>query len=210
MSLTLSPKFPRCGERPIGLYPCVTTLAWIERLAPLGIDSIQLYCDDALDLLRIIAPAKRYCEQYRIRLFIHRHWQIALEHGVYGVHVEACELAQVDLNELQQAKLRLGITVEDSNSFCDILPLGPSYIALNPVFRTHPVKQSQLEDLAYLCQQEDVPIVAAGGINMGNIDRVLACQPDGVAIEREICQNAHPELTTQRLLARLHVAQLAV
>ncbi|MFN3899947.1 MAG: bifunctional hydroxymethylpyrimidine kinase/phosphomethylpyrimidine kinase, partial [Alishewanella aestuarii] len=128
-----SAAFSPLAQAEMGLYPVVDSVAWLKRLLPLGINTIQLRIKTAADQQQLsaeIAAAIALGKQYQAQVFINDHWQLALQLGAYGVHLGQEDLATADLAALRQAGIRLGVS---SHGYVELLrakALQPSYIAL--------------------------------------------------------------------------------
>src|SRR5690606_15540696 len=83
------PPFPDCNAPRLGLYPIVDRAAWLRRLLPQGVTTIQLRVKDlqGAALRAEIRAAIALARDHGARLFVNDHWQIAMEEGAYGVHL---------------------------------------------------------------------------------------------------------------------------
>ncbi|EHR42508.1 thiamine phosphate synthase [Alishewanella jeotgali] len=218
-----SAAFAPLAQAEMGLYPVVDSVAWLTRLLPLGVNTIQLRIKtaDQQQLSAEIAAAIALAKQYQAQLFINDHWQLALQLGAYGVHLGQEDLATADLHALQQAGIRLGVS---SHGYAELLrakALQPSYIALGHIFPTKTKQMpSQPQGVARLAQYVALaapyPTVAIGGINAERIAAVAATGVNSIAVVTAITEAADPEQATQLLMALLakakqeaHVRQLA-
>ena len=219
-----SAAFSPLAQAEMGLYPVVDSVAWLKRLLPLGINTIQLRIKTAADQQQLsaeIAAAIALGKQYQAQVFINDHWQLALQLGAYGVHLGQEDLATADLTALQQAGIRLGVS---SHGYAELLrakALQPSYIALGHIFPTKTKQMpSQPQGVARLAQYVPLaapyPTVAIGGINAERLAVVAATGVNSIAVVTAITEAADPEQATQLLMALLakakqeaHVRQLA-
>lgn len=218
-----SAAFAPLAQAEMGLYPVVDSVAWLTRLLPLGVNTIQLRIKtaDQQQLSAEIAAAIALAKQYQAQLFINDHWQLALQLGAYGVHLGQEDLATADLHALQQAGIRLGVS---SHGYAELLrakALQPSYIALGHIFPTKTKQMpSQPQGVARLAQYVPLaapyPTVAIGGINAERLAAVAATGVNSIAVVTAITEAADPEQATQLLMALLakakqeaHVRQLA-
>lgn len=199
---------------PIGLYAVVDSVAWLAKLLPLGIPTIQLRIKDAdADACRrAIFAAVALSRDYPSQLFINDHWQLAIEAGAFGVHLGQEDLADADIAAIAAAGLRLGISTHGYAEISRVLLLRPSYIALGHIFPTTtkqmPSAPQGLERLAaYVKLCQPIPTVAIGGIDLQNIDAVLATGVEGVAVVRAITTAADPVAATQQLMQRVALAR---
>lgn len=195
----------------MGLYPVVDSVAWLSRLLPLGIKTIQLRIKAAADPAHLVAEitaAIALGKQYQAQVFINDHWQLALQLGAYGVHLGQEDLATADLHALQQAGIRLGISTHGYAELLRAKALQPSYIALGHIFPTKtkqmPSKPQGLARLAqYVQLAAPFPTVAIGGINAERLSAVAATGVNSIAVVTAITEAAEPEQATQELMARL-------
>src|SRR4029079_9188810 len=91
----------RCAY-PDRFYPVVDSVAWVARLARLGVGTIQLRAknlDDA-DALTIVQEALAAIKGTRTRLVVNDYWRAAIEAGAKDLH-----LGQEDLADLAEADL---------------------------------------------------------------------------------------------------------
>ncbi len=200
--------FAACPSR-LGLYPVVDSLRWVEQLLAWGVRTLQLRIKTAShpELEQQIRQAIALGRRYGARLFINDHWQLALKHGAYGVHLGQEDLQCADLLAIQQAGLRLGISTHGYYEIARALTIRPSYIALGHIFPTKtkemPSAPQGLVRLAqYVRLLEKWPTVAIGGITAQRVDAVLATGVGSVAMVTAITGSETPERTTQTLLRR--------
>ena len=197
------------GEK-LGLYPVVDSLAWLERLKPLGLNIIQLrvkgLSGDALE-----TTIKAAIELYRdsnTRLFINDHWQLAIKHGAYGIHLGQEDVADADLSAIANVGIRLGISSHGIYEFLASQQLKPSYLAFGAIFPTTTKDMTgQIQGLDNLKMmmntQPSQPIVAIGGINHSNIDAVVTTGVDSIAVVTAITEAESPEQVVAELKRRL-------
>ncbi len=185
-------EFPDRGPAPIGFYPIVDRAAWLPRLLPLGVRTIQLRAKDLSGpaLENEIVEAIRYARQFDARLYINDEWRLALKHGAYGVHLGQEDMAQADLSTLAKARLRLGLSACSYYEMAQALAKQPTYIAIGPVFAT-PSKQVDYPPLgvAGFLQMRTLsskPVVAIGGISLERGAEIIDAGADGIAVISDI------------------------
>lgn len=196
-----------------GLYPVVDSIEWLARLLPLGIRIIQLRIKPSTamptaQLSNTIKQAVALCARYSTQLFINDHWQLAIEHGAYGVHLGQEDLSKANTEHIAKAGLRLGVSTHGYAELCRAITLKPSYIALGHVYPTRTKKMpsspqgpARLKTYAALCG--DIPTVAIGGINSDNLNEVLTCNVSSVAVVTAITESPTPEATALALQKRI-------
>jgi hydroxymethylpyrimidine kinase/phosphomethylpyrimidine kinase/thiamine-phosphate diphosphorylase len=215
-------RFPACGPEPLGFYPIVPDVDWVERLldgaaaafpgAPVSpvspVSTIQLrikhLTGDALDLE--IARACAIARRTGARLFINDDWERAIRHGAYGVHLGQEDLRTADLARLQAAGLHLGVSTHCYWEVARALAPRPSYIAIGPVFPTTTKAMrfapQGLEGLRrWRGLLPDLPLVAIAGIFLENAPAVLETGVDGIAVVRDILHASDPTTRAGRWTA---------
>lgn len=178
-----------------GIYPVVSNFSQLVAVASAGVRTIQLRVKTGTSqqLRQQLQAAIVFAQQHQLQLFINDHWQLALELGAYGVHLGQEDLQNADLSALQTAGLRLGISTHGYLELLQALQLRPSYIALGHVFAT-PTKDMPsipqglrlLARQQLLCQQQQIPAVAIGGINATHLPQLRAMGLSGVAMVRAV------------------------
>ena len=196
--------FKPCGD--LGLYVIVDSVAWIERLLKLNVKTLQLRIKNATQvaLSQQIQQSVALCQQYGAKLFINDYWQLAIEHGAYGVHLGQEDLDTADLNAIQQAGLRLGISTHCFYEVARAHACRPSYMAYGPIYHTDSKPMAfgprGLAQLAYWQQTLDYPLVAIGGINHQRLPDVLATGIKSVAVISAITRAQDVEVAVRTMI----------
>ncbi len=199
--------FPDCGPDPLGLYPIVDSVAWLEKLLPQGIKTIQLRIKNKPSsiLAKEIKQAIEIANQFTARLFINDEWELAISCGAYGVHLGQEDLKNADIERICQAGLRLGISTHSDEEVLQAASLNPSYVAYGSIYPTVSKTLSSLPQgilqLKRVVSSLSYPVVAIGGINLERIPEVLAVGVNGVAVISAISQADDPIAMTKKLLA---------
>ena len=203
----IPPVFLECDK--LGLYPIVDRATWLQRLLPLGIKHIQLRIKDlrGTDLEQEIKKAISIAKAQDAKLWINDYWEQAIQFGAYGVHLGQTDLLNADIAAMRNAKLRLGISTHSYAEVARAHAIRPSYIAFGPIFATKSkVMPFQPQGMARLKQWRRMlhyPLVAIGGIHVGNIDEVIKTGVDGIALIAGITKMEDPIATTKILLSKL-------
>lgn len=204
--------FPDCGGE-LGLYPVLPNAEWIERVLPLGVQTVQLRCKHLsaehteAEVVRAIAASRRH----GARLFINDHWQLAIKHGAYGVHLGQEDLDTADVTAIRRAGLRLGISTHAWHEIARAHALRPSYIAIGPIYPTT-TKVMRFSEQGLLQLAEWVRLLkpayamtAIGGINRERLPGVLATGVGSAALVTAITEAGNWQAATRELV-RLHAA----
>ncbi|MBY3673568.1 thiamine phosphate synthase [Vibrio paracholerae] len=206
--------FPRINKAKFNLYPVVDDVNWIEHLLKLGVRTVQLRIKDLMqgDLEAQIIRAITLGREFNAQVFINDHWQLAIKHQAYGVHLGQEDLTSANLTELLDAGIRLGLSTHGYYELLIAAGIQPSYIALGHIFPTTtkqmPSKPQGLARLAAYQRlvnqmpyqgKNGIPTVAIGGIDLSNIRDVLDCGVTAVAVVRAITESPDPSLAVQAL-----------
>lgn len=192
----------------IGLYPCVDSLLWLERLLDAGVSFLQLRIktNESEEMPEeAIQAAIKLANTYGAILFINDFWELAIKYGAYGVHLGQEDLIHADLVAIQQAGLRLGVSTHNKDELAIALKIQPSYIALGHIFPTQTkVMPSKPQGLLNLKEQvalaKPYPTVAIGGIGMAEAPHVLATGVNGIALVSAITKSKDWLGVTKQLL----------
>lgn len=173
-------RFADCPSR-LGLYAIVPSAQWVERVAALGVRTVQLRVKDAppAQLANEIAKSVEAGQRHGARVFINDHWREAIAAGAYGVHLGQEDLDTAELGAIVAAGLRLGLSTHGYYEMLRALHYAPSYLAFGAVFPTAtktlasaPQGLARLERYARLLGGK-VPLVAIGGITLETLAAVL-------------------------------------
>jgi thiamine-phosphate pyrophosphorylase len=188
---------------PLGFYPVVPTARWVQRLLDWGVRTVQLRIKaadhDAEEIaweVRTAVAAGRAVPGAQV--FINDHWQLALAHGAYGVHLGQEDLDTADIAALREAGIRLGLSTHTPAELARAKAVRPSYLAIGPVYPTTlkvmPYEPVGLERLKlWVKDAAPYPAVAIGGISLALMDGVIACGVDGVAVVSAVTLAADPQ-----------------
>ncbi|RYZ57118.1 MAG: thiamine phosphate synthase [Proteobacteria bacterium] len=189
--------------RAIGFYPVLPNVEWIERFAKSGVQTVQLRVkgESEATLRQSILRAKEVCEANDILLFVNDAWQLAIEYGAFGVHLGQEDLDLLnedDLKKIRDSGLRLGISTHSLEESARAKTLGPSYIALGPVFETTcksmrfgPQGIARVGE--WVKRLPQIPIVAIGGLKLDHAPEVLAEGADSIAVISNLTEAPEPE-----------------
>ncbi|MGF1685162.1 thiamine phosphate synthase [Photobacterium japonica] len=199
----------------LALYPVVDSAEWVEQLLTCGVMTTQLRIKDPLapalssQIARIVAAGS----SHQAQVFVNDYWQLAIDHGAYGVHLGQEDLTTADLAAIAAAGLRLGLSTHGYYEILRAAEFSPSYIALGHIFptttKTMPSKPQGLNRLALYHKLigDAFPTVAIGGIDLSRVEKVWRTGVSSVAVVRAITQADDPALAVaafQQVLVREH------
>ena len=196
---------------PLGLYAVLPDAQWVDKMAQAGVPTVQLRfkSEDPQAINDEVKRAVQAVKGTDTHLFINDHWQYALEHGAYGIH-----LGQEDLEDMQEASLkaieaqqcRLGISTHGYTEMLKAHAIRPSYMALGAVFPTTLKRMKTLPQglgrlRAYAQLMSPYSLVAIGGIDEPQFNEVLSCGVGSIAVVRALVQAPNPQAQAQSLMA---------
>jgi thiamine-phosphate pyrophosphorylase len=189
-------------------YPIVPDAAWLARLAPLGVKTIQLRVKDAPPdvVAREIAAGLDMCRRHACQLIVNDYWREAIEAGADFVHLGQEDLAGADVAALRARGVRLGISTHSAEELAVALAAQPDYVALGPIYATKlKVMKWAPQGLARIAEWRrrigDKPLVAIGGLTPERAEAVLAAGADSLAVVTDFITHADPEARVRQWLA---------
>lgn len=186
--------FLSCPKQ-LGLYVVAPDANWIKKLAPTAVDTLQLRfkSNDPHLIEQEVIAAIEYAKNESSRLFINDHWKLAIKHHAYGVHLGQEDLENADIQAIQKAGLRLGISSHGYVEMLRALSYQPSYIAMGAIFPTtlkamETVPQGLGRLKKYSALLNEYSTVGIGGINENSIKDILATGVGSAAVVRAVTQ----------------------
>jgi len=195
-------------------YPIVPDVAWLARLVPLGVRTIQLRLKDAPPdrIRREIGESLEFCARFGCQLIVNDYWREALSLGADYIHLGQEDLAGADLPTIQAKGIRLGISTHSEVELAIALAAGPDYVALGPIYETKlKVMKWGPQGLdriaAWKKRVGTLPLVAIGGITPERADDVVAAGADSVAVITDFFTHREPEARVRQWLCWAERAQ---
>lgn len=185
---------------PDRFYPVVDTVAWVARLALLGVGTIQLRAKGLNDAeaLQTVRDALEMTKGTEARLVVNDYWRAAIGAGAKHLHLGQEDLADADLKAIRRAGLTLGLSTHDDKELETALKAQPDYIALGPIFPTT-LKSMRFapQGIPKISEWKKrigaIPLVAIGGIKLEQAPEIFAAGADSIAVVSDITQNPEPD-----------------
>jgi thiamine-phosphate pyrophosphorylase len=189
-------------------YPILPDVAWLKRLVPLGIRTVQLRLKDAPPerIEREIAESLDVCARHRCQLIVNDYWREALDLGADYVHLGQEDLACADVGAIKGRGVRLGISTHSYEELDIALAADPDYIALGPIYETRlKVMKWAPQSLERVTEWKRrvgaLPLVGIGGITPGRAGGVVRAGADSVAVITDFLTHPDPEARVREWLA---------
>ncbi len=189
-------------------YPIVPDVAWLGRLVPLGVKTVQLRLKDASPerIRREIGESLEICGRHGCQLIVNDYWREALALGADYIHLGQEDLADADVPTIQAKGARFGISTHSEEELAIALAAAPSYVALGPIYET------RLKAMKWAPQGLDrvgrwkkqiapLPLVAIGGITPERADGVREAGADSLAVITDFFTHADPQARVREWLA---------
>src|ERR1700687_295321 len=185
---------------PDRFYPVVDSVAWVARLAALGVGTVQLRAKDLDDSqsLQMVSDALAVTKDTGTKLVVNDYWRAAVVAGAKHLHLGQEDLVDADLGAIREAGLTLGISTHDDTELETALRAKPDYIALGPIFPTT-LKSMRLapQGIPQITEWKkrigSLPLVAIGGIKLEQAREIFAAGADSLAWVSDVTQNADPD-----------------
>jgi len=185
---------------PDKFYPVVDSVAWVARLALLGVGTIQLRAKELNDseALQIVADALEAIKGTDAKLVVNDYWRAAIVAGAKHLHLGQEDLVDADLKAIRDAGLTLGLSTHDDAELETALRAKPDYIALGPIFPTT-LKSMRFapQGIPKITEWKrrigSLPLVAIGGIKLEQAAAIFAAGADSIAVVSDVTQNADPD-----------------
>jgi thiamine-phosphate pyrophosphorylase len=169
----------------------------VEEAIQGGVTAVQLREKDvsSREFLDIAQGVKEVARRHNVPLIINDRIDIAFACGADGVHLGSSDLPiSVARTILGTGKI-VGASAATREEALLLESQGADYLGVGAIFPTGTKADADrvsLEELAEIKSIVQIPVVAIGGIGLGNIDSVMKTKIDGVAIVSAIM--AQPDM----------------
>jgi thiamine-phosphate pyrophosphorylase len=185
---------------PDRFYPIVDTVAWVERLAKLGVRTLQLRAKnlDANAARELVRDSMKAVDGTKCEIVVNDYWQAAISEGADHIHLGQEDLEMADVSTIKKAGLTLGISTHDHDELEIALRHKPDYVALGPIYETTLKKmrfapQGYARITGWKKLVGKIPLVAIGGIKLEHAKDIFAAGADSIAVVSDVTQNHDPD-----------------
>src|SRR5262245_53503010 len=201
---------------PDRFYPVVDSVAWLKRLAGLGVGTVQLRAKGPAqaalshaDALKLVREALDAVRGTATKLVVNDYWQAAIEAKAQHLHLgqeDLAALADADVKAIRAAGLTLGLSTNDDAELDNALAHNPDYVALGPIFPTT-LKAMRFapQGVARVSEWKQrvgkTPLVAIGGIKLEQAPEIFAAGADSIAVVSDVTQHPDPDTRVRDWLA---------
>ena len=189
-------------------YPIVPDVAWLKRLVPLGVRTVQLRIMDAPAgaIRHDIEEALAVCRTGDCQLIVNDFWREAIDAGADFVHLGQEDLAAADLGAIRTAGVKLGLSTHSEEELETALAANPDYVALGPVYETKLkamkwAPQGLERVTAWKQTVGAMPLVGIAGITVERAPGVIAAGADSVAVITDFLTHPDPQARVREWLS---------
>ena len=125
------------------------------------------------------------CRRYGVPFLVNDRPDLAQTVGADGVHVGREDTGLTEARKQLGVNAVLGGSAHTVEEALAAQAAGADYLGCGAVFGSgtkHNVSQMSLEMLTAICQAVDIPVVAIGGVNLGNLSLLAGTGIAGVAV----------------------------
>lgn len=185
----------KCDKQMMRLY-AVTDRAWVgkqslyeqvESALKGGATCVQLR-EKTLDEAAFLQEAleiSALCRRYGVPFFINDNVDVAIRCHADGVHVGQEDMQAAQVRKRVGPDMMIGVSVHSVDEALEAVRNGADCLGVGAVFATSTktdVHTLPRETLRAICAAVEIPVVAIGGINKGNLAELAGTGVDGVAL----------------------------
>ena len=144
---------------------------------------------------------RKICKKSNIPFIVNDNLKIAIESNANGIHI-----GQGDLNISEARKLIgnkiLGVSVQTPDQAVEAEKYGADYLGVGAIFSTQTKKEASIvsiDTLKKISHDVSIPVVAIGGLNLKNIEKLKNSGISGIAMSSAIFSSNDIETQTRNL-----------
>ena len=183
----------------------------IEKVLRSGGNWIQLRMKEMPqnEVLKTAILARELCSKFSAKLIINDHVKVAKTCNADGVHLGQEDTSVLEAREILGTQKIIGGTANTFQHCLNHLENGVDYIGLGPLRFTSTKKKlspilefSGYKDLmaAYSKQENTVPVIAIGGIQLSDIEVLHRIGLSGIAVSGMLTHSEYPENEIRQIL----------
>lgn len=176
----------------------------IEQAIQGGVSLVQLRekSVSSREFLELAFRVKEITSRYKIPLIINDRLDIALAVEADGLHVGQDDLPMLKARELLGPDKIIGVSARTLAEALLAQEQGADYLGVGAIFKTSTKTDAlevSLEQLESIKKAVSIPVVAIGGINLENVQQVMATGVDGVSVVSAILAQDNISMAAKQL-----------
>ncbi|HET6334169.1 MAG TPA: thiamine phosphate synthase [Polyangiales bacterium] len=174
-------------------------LAVAEAVLRGGCAALQLRakCLTDAEYLELGREIVSLCRTAGVPFFANDRVDLVVELGADGVHVGQTDLPIEEVRAALGARMMIGVSTHSVEQAKDAERRGAQMIGFGPVFATTSKLDHDpvvgLEGLRVVCGAVRIPVIAIGGITLGNVSDVCVVGAQLAAVISAVCRAEDPE-----------------
>lgn len=162
-------------------------LGVVGRALRAGVDLVQIR-EKGLSARELFGLTRAVMELARTTLakvLVNSRADVALAAGAHGVHLPSGSVSPTEIRKISPPGFEVGVSCHDPGEVRRAASEGADFVVFGPVFET-PSKYAYgppqgLQSLRDACRSADIPVLALGGVGVGNAAECLAAGAAGIA-----------------------------
>ncbi len=146
------------------------------------------------------------CKNYNIPFIVNDNVEIAIETGADGIHVGQSDMEVGSVRKLIGEDMILGVSAQTVEQALIAESKGADYLGVGAIFPTNSKDDADsvsIEELKAICKAVNIPVVAIGGIDNKNIDKLEGSGIVGVALISAIFGQDNIEEASRKMLSKV-------
>lgn len=158
-------------------------------------------------ILETALALKKICQRSGILFLVNDYVDIALAADADGVHLGGDDLQIDAVRKIFSFEKIIGRTVHNLKEAKEAEKEGADYVSIGAIYPTTTkenailVKPSLIREIK---NKISLPIVAIGGINESNLDRVMKMGANGIAVAKVALDSPNPRRAVKRILSKIN------
>lgn len=170
-----------------------------------GADCVQLRMKNSNvpDMLKTAIGVREVADDYGKFFIVNDNVKVAMDSGADGVHLGLEDMPVSEARDIMSEEAIIGASVTNVDEAVSAAEAGATYLGVGAIFSTATkpdAKQGLGLDVIYEIRNAvDLPLVAIGGINKGNIQDVILAGADCAAVVSAVVSQDDVEKATHDL-----------
>lgn len=185
-------------------------LDYIEQAILGGVTVVQLREKQAngRELYETAVKVRELTKGYNIPLIINDRVDIALAVGADGVHLGQSDLPCHIARKILGNDKIIGLSARNIERAIEAEQSGANYLGVGAMFPTSTKTDAKVVTPSVIKEIKNkikIPVVAIGGINLDNIDKLKGCGIDGAAVVSAIMGSEFPRKSAKELIEKFRM-----
>lgn len=180
-----------------------------------GCKWIQIRMKQATDdeIAKVVNELIPLCKEKGVILILNDRVELCKTLGVHGVHIGKNDMNPIKAREFLGAEAIIGVTANTAEDIIALKGIDVDYVGLGPFRYTN--TKDKLSPIIGLDGYKEIitkvrnaginlPIVAIGGITIDDVEDVMKCGINGIAMSGSIINSGNPAQYTKEILKKLY------